>query len=165
MIQLKQNISLKAKLFVIALMLLMIVLTFITTFVEVFTYFDMKNRCSAQTTAIVSSTSMVRYRSYRETPETQYISEPMKRKQRMQLLVDTDSRFRYKSIYADSRGEKAGNKLIIHYSPADPDTYYIGDRVNDYRNTAVIMLVLGVLVLFSSAALTILLFIRPQTLK
>ncbi|MBQ5544088.1 MAG: hypothetical protein IIU00_00255, partial [Clostridia bacterium] len=51
--------------------------------------------------------------------------------------VQTDDLFKTKNIYADSRAEKVGDTVIIHYNPDDPTQYYFGNRVDEIRDTGV----------------------------
>lgn len=88
---------------------------FLISMLQMNTYKKLKNNCTAEITGIVSD----EYDDKRE------------------IQVESDGIFKTQKIETGLGIENRGEKIIIHYDPENPDTYYISNDVKNYRAAAV----------------------------
>ena len=94
------------------------VLIFLAGLWQLGIYKKLKNNCTCTTTGVIVNEA---HYSGKRNSTQEYI------------LVETDQYFNKGSIYASNREDKKGDMVIIHYDKDDTDTYYINDRVNEYK--------------------------------
>lgn len=112
---------------------------------QTYIYHDMTNNCTAEVTGIVVEEIFANKDISSNPIETKYLTGPAPFEKRWlkgyhkitHIDVQTDDLFKTENIYADIGTEDVGDTVIIHYSPDDPDCYYIGDRVNEYKDSDV----------------------------
>ena len=124
--------SKKAKIFCWILVITVSVICLLIGFVEMSVYTELKDKCSSEVTGTVIYEGTGRIYDT-DKAENKYVSGKYFR----QIEVETDGKFKLKNIYAKRGAEKKGDNITIHYDPNDPDTYYIGDNVGNYKSTAI----------------------------
>lgn len=124
--------------------------------IEIRIYRTTKADCTAATEGAVVFEGNSRQRNL-DPVESRYLTS---KKAWRQIEIETESAFRHKRLYADASVGQKGDRVIIHFDPDDPDTYYLNDGVNHYRTTAVIGFAAGGLMLCLTVFL-IYLIVRP----
>ena len=127
-------------------------------------YSDLKNNCTSEVTGIVVEKSFKEKDISSHSVETENITGRGSYRHNgytIHIDVQTDDLFKTEDIYADIGTEKVGDTVIIHYSPDDPAYYYIGGRVNRYKEASIFSYVAsGFMFVFS---LFLVLFIRHSS--
>lgn len=126
--------SKKAKTFCLILVIITSLICIIAGCWKLHDYKKLKTGCTSEAAGLVIHEGYWRINKY-HTPETKYTSGKYWR----QIEVETDGNFKLKNIYARRGKEKKGDSITIHYDPDDPDTYYIGDTIEEYRTIAYIL--------------------------
>ena len=136
----QSSAGIKAKLFCVVLVTVVAVVCFISAMVCKRSYDKKIRECSAQVMGTVVGERRGSIRpNERYTPETKYTSG----KTNIEIAVDDDPLFKHKKIYASINGRKKGDEIGIHYSPAEPDNYYLDDRIGDDRTIYILVFVLS----------------------
>lgn len=147
--------SLKAKVICVMITFVLSAAIFLAAAWQLSLYNDLKSSCTAEIAGIVDQKSKGRVSSI-DPADKRYLSSNSRKKFWIHIKVkpaeDAPGDFRIRTIYADNGPEKVGDLLTIHYSPDDPDKYYISDRVDSYKAAATVAFVLGALV-FAGAVL------------
>ncbi len=114
-------------------------------------YYDLTNKCTSQVTGTVVE-EFYCDQKMSDSVETKYVSGPGPRvkyarrignKWLIHIDIQTDDLFKTEDIYADSGTEDEGDTVIIHYDPDDPENYYIGDRVDEYKGSGIFSYAMG----------------------
>ena len=137
----------KAKKICVIMTFILSVLIFLAGLWQLGIYKKLKNNCTCTTTGVIANEA--HYTGGKSIQE--YIE------------VKTDQYFNKGTIYASNREDKKGDKVIIHYDKDDPDSYYINDRVNEYKVNAVFSFASSVFMLMLTVFLAIV--IRKQFKK
>lgn len=139
----------KAKKICVIMTFILSVLIFLAGLWQIGIYKKLKNNCTCTTTGVV-------------VKEAHYIVRKKSRTQEC-IEVKTDRYFTKEYIYASGREEKKGDKVIIHYDKDDPDSYYINDRVDEYKDAAVFIFVISIFMFMLTVFLAVV--IRKQMKK
>lgn len=96
---------------------------------QLVSYKKLKNDCTCTTTGVI-------------TNEAHYYGVKSFRYQE-KIEVKTDQYFNKAYIYARAGAEKEGDMVIIHYDKENTERYYINDRVDEYKDNAVIIFLIS----------------------
>lgn len=138
----------KAKKICVIMTFILSVLIFLAGLWQLGIYKKLKNNCTCTTTGVIVNEAHY-------TGERKSIQE--------HIEVKTDQYFNKGTIYASNREDKKGDKVIIHYDKDDPDSYYINDRVDEYKDAAVFIFVISIFMFMLTVFLAVV--IRKQMKK
>lgn len=150
--------SLKAKVICVIITFVLSVVILLAAIWQLSIYTDLTTNCTAEISGIVDQKSKGRVSSI-DPADTRYLSSNSRKKYWIHIKVkpaeDDPGTFRIKTIYADNGPEKVGDLLTIHYSPDEPDKYYISDRVDYYKTAAIFAFAMSAAVFIGAILLAV----------
>ena len=107
-----------------------------------FGYVRLKLVCTSEITGVVTEVSTDSIESI-DSIETKYLNEY---DVTLHIALESDGVFPKEMIYCDAKhNEDVGTKMTIHYSPKDPEDYYINNWFDLYKLTGIVVLGLAIL--------------------
>ena len=143
----------KTVLTVITYILAAVVLAF--GFLEVRHYNGTLYNCTSVVIGSVEDEGTGNLYGMKGTVEGRYLSTGKSAKYWIKINVRTDGVFKRTPLYAGSGYGTEGDLIAIHYNPADPDEYYIGDYVKEVSYTAVCLFSVSGILLAMAVFLTV----------
>lgn len=134
----KKNSS-KAEIVLAVITFILAVITCEAGFLEVRHYNETLNNCTSVVMGSVEQEGTGILYGMRNTVEGRYLSSGKSKKYWIKITVRTDGVFKRTPLYAGTGYGNEGDRLEIHYNPADPDDYYIGSHVKDNFYAAVVL--------------------------
>ncbi len=131
--------SSKAEIVLAVITFILAVITCAAGFLEVRHYNETLNNCTSVVMGSVEQEGTGILYGMRNTVEGRYLSSGKSKKYWIKITVRTDGVFKRTPLYAGVGYGNEGDRLEIHYNPADPDEYYIGNNVKDTRSAAVFL--------------------------
>lgn len=134
----------------IILAVIILILALITGLLGVIEYYHYRttlNDCTSVVMGSVEQEGTGTLYGMRNTVEGRYLSTGKSAKYWIKITVRTDGVFTRTPLYAGTGYGNEGDLLEIHYNPADPDEYYIGNNVKDTLHTAVFLFAVSGLLL------------------
>lgn len=124
-------------------------------FSEVFLYKETMKNCTSVVMGSVEKEGTGILYGMKGTVEGRYLSTGKTQKYWIEIGVRTDGVFTRTPLYAGSGYGTEGDLVEIHYNPADPDEYYIGNNVKDTLHTAVFLFAVSGIFLAIAVFLTV----------
>ena len=134
----KKNSS-KAEIVLAVITFILAVITCAAGFLEVRHYNETLNNCTSVVMGSVEQEGTGILYGMRNTVEGRYLSSGKSKKYWIKITVRTDGVFKRTPLYAGTGYGNEGDRLEIHYNPADPDDYYIGSHVKDNFYAAAVL--------------------------
>ena len=139
----------KAKIMCVIMVFVFSVICFLASIWQYGIYTDLRDNCTSEIIGVVDQVNRGRVSST-DPVETRYLDNSRKRT-KLYIRIEPDGIFKRKRIYANlGNSEEVGSEVIIHYSPDDPDHYYLNDHFIYYRDVAVIVFGIGIASLIGS---------------
>lgn len=151
----RRDLSTSTKLICVGLVLLPVVLCIIAGWFKLKHYNRLTAECTAQVEGVVEYISGGRGFKPPYGADEKYIST---KGSNIHISVETDGVFKYGTVYAARKGYNEDQPVVIHYSPEDPDVYYIDDRIEYEKTEVTVLAVIGGLCFAGAVALAIALF-------
>ena len=131
--------SLKAEMILAVITFVLAVTVLAFGFLEVRYHNEMVKNCTSVVMGSVESEGTGILRGMNGTVRGKYLSTGKSARYWIKIAVRTDGVFTTTPLYAGSGYGTEGDRLEIHYNPADPDEYYIGNYVTEIHYTAVFL--------------------------
>lgn len=128
-----EKTSIKAKVFSIILTLTAMIVFFALGRFEMNKYKDLEKSCTSEVTGTVTSEGSGKLYGLSEE-ESRYLSSKYWRK----ISVETDGRFKLKTLYANADVGQKGDEVKIFYDPDEPGKYHIGDGHSYYKSVSIV---------------------------
>ncbi|MBR1862731.1 MAG: hypothetical protein IJ806_01415 [Ruminococcus sp.] len=163
-----ENVGIKAKIFCVLLILSMSAVCFLAAWYKFGQYNDLIENCTSEVTGVV--TDICHGSIYYQYGERYLKKTSRTAAQRLYMTIEvntdpaSDGSFKQKTLYETADETKVGQEVTIHYSPDDPDLYYLNEKVCDDRITGIVVAVIGVFVFIGAVLLTVF-FVRNSHWK
>ena len=131
--------SLKAEMILAVITFVLAVTVLAFGFLEVRYHNEMVKNCTSVVMGSVESEGTGILRGMNGTVRGKYLRTGKSARYWIKIAVRTDGVFTTTPLYAGSGYGTEGDRLEIHYNPADPDEYYIGNYVTEMHYTAVFL--------------------------
>ena len=133
----------KAKIMCVIMVFVFSIICFLASAWQYSIYTSLRDHCTAEIVGVVDQANKGRI-SGDDPVATRYLSNE-KNRTKLHIKIEPDGVFNRKRIYANPESnEEVGSEVIIHYSPDDPDLYYLNEHFTYYRDAAIIVFGIGI---------------------
>lgn len=133
----------KAKIMCVIMVFVFAIICFLAGAWQYSIYTNLRDHCTAEIIGVVDQANKGRI-SGDDPVATRYLSNE-KNRTKLHIKIEPDGVFNRKRIYANPESnEEVGSEVIIHYSPDDPDLYYLNEHYTYYRDAAIIVFGIGI---------------------
>ena len=146
---------------VITYILAAVVLSF--GFLEVFFYKETMKNCTSVVMGSVEKEGTGILYGMKGTVEGRYLNTGKSQKYWIKIDVRTDGVFTRTPLYAGRGYGTEGDLVEIHYNPADPDEYYIGDYLREVSYAAIFLFSVSGIFLAIAVFLTVHINLKKKT--
>ena len=133
----------KKEIILTVIILVLALITGLLGVIEYYCYQTTLNDCTSVVMGSVEQEGTGILREMRNTVEGRYLSTGKSQRRWIRIAVRTDGKFTRTPLYAGRGYGTEGDLVEIHYNPADPDEYYIGNYVKETRSAAVFLFVVS----------------------
>lgn len=133
----------KAKIMCVIMVFVFSIICFLAGAWQYSIYANLRDHCTAEIIGVVDQANKGRI-SGDDPVATRYLSNE-KNRTKLHIKIEPDGVFNRERIYANPESnEEVGSEVIIHYSPDDPDLYYLNEHFTYYRDAAIIVSGIGI---------------------